>query len=119
MGLLYAVLTRSSTTYYTAEELRGMSSSSYSLATLGTVSTYYSLEDPAVLKVTTALELRRLLEQLDVTPDVSLVPSPVGYGGHADVFSGVWRPPGSGNLPALVWQPASVRPPGADTHRSP
>lgn len=91
----------SSATYHTAEDsaLLGLPTRNTSSSTLATVTTYYSVEDPALLRIGTAAELRAMLQELDVSADVSFgEPTALGYGGHADVLQGQLRRSGRQSL---------------------
>ncbi|KZV86628.1 kinase-like protein [Exidia glandulosa HHB12029] len=84
------------TTFHTADELRHItwlpSSRPLSRATLATNTTYYSMEDPAILRVTSAKDFRIVFHSLNVSDNVSLqVSTPVGQGGYSDVMSGEFR----------------------------
>lgn len=73
-----------STTYYTAQNFDRMT-----LLSFTTSSAYYSMEDPAALRVTTEPELRAAFRELDITDKVTISSTtPLGIGGNADVMQG-------------------------------
>lgn len=76
------------TTFYTAQEY-----AHHSRLSLATISTYYSIDDPAIVSVTTEPELRAAFRNLDITEKITISSTtPLGIGGHADVLQGQLLP---------------------------
>lgn len=68
----------SSTTFYTASEQYRFS--------VGTVTTYHTVEDPAIALLTDEADLRVMFSELDVTRDVQdVVLRSSAHGGNADI----------------------------------
>ncbi|KZW02406.1 kinase-like protein [Exidia glandulosa HHB12029] len=82
------------TTFHTAQEMRHLSLHGSEFRhgrrlSVSTVTTYYSIDDPAIPRIDNEDDFRKQFSDLDVTQRVKITSSkPLGFGGQADVYQG-------------------------------